>query len=70
MTDAPAPFKLRLTDVVDVVLTERPATAEVFHRLRMACPGCAMASFMTLGEAAASYDLDPDMLIRELEAAG
>jgi hybrid cluster-associated redox disulfide protein len=42
---------------------------QVFVRRRMACPGCAMAPFMTLAEAAASYGLDPHQLVRELQAA-
>jgi hybrid cluster-associated redox disulfide protein len=42
---------------------------QVFVRRRMACPGCAMAPFMTLAEAAASYGLDPQQLVSELEAA-
>lgn len=38
-------------------------------RRRMACPGCAMAPFMTLAEAAATYRLDPQRLLAEIEAA-
>jgi hybrid cluster-associated redox disulfide protein len=42
---------------------------QVFVRRRMACPGCAMAPFMTLAEAAASYGIDPQQLVSELETA-
>ena len=55
--------------IVSGVLASRPETIQVFIRLKMACPGCALAPLMTLGEAAKAYDLDPQMLIAELEAA-
>jgi hybrid cluster-associated redox disulfide protein len=56
-------------DIVSAVLARRPKTIRVFVRLKMACPGCALAPLMTLGEAAEAYGLDPQMLIAELEAA-
>ncbi|HMA14475.1 MAG: DUF1858 domain-containing protein [Bacteroidota bacterium] len=46
-----------------------PATTAVFLRRRMHCPGCHMAGFMTVREAAASYGLAADDLLAELRAA-
>lgn len=46
-----------------------PATTAVFLRRRMHCPGCHMAAFMTVREAAASYGLSADDLLAELRAA-
>lgn len=55
---------------VAAVLSSRPATLAVFLRRGMHCPGCRMAPFMTLAEAAASYGLMVDELVAELRAAG
>jgi hybrid cluster-associated redox disulfide protein len=60
--------KLSARDIVGEVLAARPKTVRTFVRLKMACPGCELASLMTLGDAAQAYGLDPDMLIAELEA--
>ena len=46
-----------------------PATTAVFLRRRMHCPGCHMAGFMTVREAAASYGLPADDLLADLRAA-
>lgn len=46
----------------------RSAAVMVFMRHRMACPGCLMAPFMTVAEAAASYRVDPQRFLAELEA--
>lgn len=46
-----------------------PATTAVFLRRRMHCPGCHMAGFMTVREAAASYGLAADDLLADLRAA-
>lgn len=56
--------------LVAAVLDNRPATVAVFLRRGMHCPGCRMAPFMTLAEAAASYGLVADDLVAELRAAG
>jgi hybrid cluster-associated redox disulfide protein len=69
MSDASADKAIRLQDPVSVVLARSPAVVTVFVRHRMACPGCAMAAYMTLGEAAQIYGLDPALLVQELEAA-
>ncbi|WP_035693061.1 DUF1858 domain-containing protein [Azospirillum halopraeferens] len=46
-----------------------PVLVPVFLHRRMACPGCAMAPFMTLREAAESYGVDADALVADLIAA-
>lgn len=46
-----------------------PALVPVLLHRRMACPGCAMAPFMTLREAARVYAVDADALLAELGAA-
>ncbi len=46
-----------------------PRAAAVFAGRGMACPGCAMAPFDTVAEAASSYGIDPVELVAELSAA-
>jgi hybrid cluster-associated redox disulfide protein len=48
------------------VMQRWPSTATVFLRHGMACPGCPMAPFMTVGEAAASYRIPLDRLVADL----
>jgi hybrid cluster-associated redox disulfide protein len=55
--------------VVGILLREHPETLSVFLRNRMHCPGCVMARFVTVAEAAASYRVGVDGLIEELRAA-
>ncbi|HET7409765.1 MAG TPA: DUF1858 domain-containing protein [Paracoccaceae bacterium] len=55
--------------IVGAVLEELPETLPVFIVNRMHCPGCVMAPFMTLAEAADSHRLDLDTLLDELRAA-
>lgn len=43
-----------------------PATAAVFVRRHMACVGCAMAPFDTIGDAAAVYGIELNRLLDEL----
>ena len=54
----------RLT--VQEVLTHWPALIAVFLRHRMACPGCPMARFLNLREAARAYGLSPASFLEEL----
>ena len=54
---------------VGEIMRAFPATTAVFLRRRMHCPGCHMAAFMTVREAAASYGLAADDLLAELRAA-
>ncbi len=49
------------------VLERWPKLATVLTRHHMACVGCCMAIFETLGDAARIYGLAPDCLITELD---
>jgi hybrid cluster-associated redox disulfide protein len=68
MSDLKADKPIRLQDPVSAVLTRSPAVVAIFMRHRMACPGCAMAPYMTIAEAAQTYGLDPTTFVRELAA--
>lgn len=63
-----------LTDVhpqltVAEVLERWPTTSAVFLRRCMACLGCAMAPFDTIGEAAAVYGIQVEGFLAELQRA-
>lgn len=60
----PADITAQLT--VAQVLERWPATAAVFARRCMACLGCAMAPFDTVGEAAAVYGVELETFLSEL----
>ncbi len=53
--------------VIADVLARWPQTVSVFLRHHMICVGCAMSRFETLGEMATVYDLDRNVLLRELQ---
>jgi hybrid cluster-associated redox disulfide protein len=53
--------------LVSDVMDKWPQTTQVFVRLRMACPGCPVARFHTLAEVAAEYQMDPAILLKELQ---
>lgn len=55
--------------IVGDLMARNPETVAVFVRRRMACPGCPMAGFMTVAEAALEHDIAPDVLVADLEAA-
>lgn len=55
--------------IVADVMERWPATVQVFNARRMACPGCVMSPFMTVTDAAVSYELDEMALAAELIAA-
>ena len=59
--------QLEATLSVAEVLSRWPQTIRVFMRYRMACVGCAMASFETLAEVAEIYDLDLQEFLSELD---
>lgn len=58
---------LRTDTIIADVLEEWPETAMTFLERGMACPGCAMAPFGTLADAARHYDLDPDAFVADLQ---
>ncbi|HKY94421.1 MAG TPA: hypothetical protein VJL84_03905 [Kiloniellales bacterium] len=51
---------------VSEVLARWPASVSFFTGRKMACPGCAMAPFMSLREAAREYGQDPVGLAADL----
>jgi len=55
--------------MVAEVMERWPVSVGVFNRRRMACPGCVMAPFMTIAEAATSYGLSPEELKADLVEA-
>lgn len=57
------------TMIVGDVMERWPDTVPVFIRHRMACPGCVMAPFMTVREAAREYGLKPHDLAGALREA-
>lgn len=63
------PPSLDLEQTVADTLERWPETAQVFTRRGMACVGCVMAPFMTIGEAAASYGIPAAELAADLAAA-
>jgi len=54
---------------IDEFLAARPMAARVFLRRRMACVGCAMSRFDTLGDAARIYGIPEIELLDDLTAA-
>jgi hybrid cluster-associated redox disulfide protein len=50
-------------------LDRRPATLRVFVERRMACPGCTMAPFETVADAADAYALPREELLADLRRA-
>jgi len=59
----PCMSKLTVAEVLD----RWPQTIPVFFRHRMACVGCAMASFETLADVAAVYGLHLGRFLSELQ---
>lgn len=57
------------TLIVADVMNSWPETVPVFISHRMACPGCVMAPFMTVTEAALEYGLEPGALAADLKEA-
>lgn len=54
--------------LVDELVDRYPGCMRVFARHGMACIGCPMARFETVGEVADAYHLDVDAFVRELGA--
>ncbi len=59
--------KLEADLIVADVLARWPQTIPVFIHHRMGCVGCPIASFETLAEVAAIYELDLNCFLDELE---
>ncbi len=60
---------LTADSTVAQVLERWQQAATVFVRFRMACVGCPLASFETVGTAAQTYGITPEMLVCEIAAA-
>jgi hybrid cluster-associated redox disulfide protein len=54
---------------IEELLKRWPATAVVFQRRRMACPGCAVAPFYAIEDAIQIYQLDAEPFLDELLTA-
>ncbi len=67
MTDSETNNLAEMT--IEELLRRWPETAVIFHNHHMACPGCAVASFYTLTDAANVYGLPPEELIAEIQNA-
>ena len=56
---------------VTEIMRQWPQTVPVFVQFRMKCPGCLLAPFMTLAEAAAEHNVDlaplRDEIVRTIE---
>jgi len=50
------------------IMRRWPETVGVFVARHMACPGCPMAPFMTLAEAARAYGMEPAALLEAVSA--
>ncbi len=59
----------RETMIIADVLERWPEAALVFLERGMACPGCAMAPFGTVADAARHYDLDLAEFLADLRQA-
>jgi hybrid cluster-associated redox disulfide protein len=58
---------IRIGDLtIEAILHRWPQTAVVFHRHKMACVGCAVASFCSVADAANFYSLPLDLFLAEL----
>jgi hybrid cluster-associated redox disulfide protein len=55
-----------LNMVVSDLLNAWPQVIPVFIQHKMACVGCSMASFETLGSAAKIYGIAPESFVNEL----
>lgn len=62
-------MELRAETIIADVLEAWPETAMVFLERGMACPGCAMAPFGTLADAARYYGLDLGAFVADLQRA-
>jgi|CXWL01.1.fsa_nt_gi hybrid cluster-associated redox disulfide protein len=55
--------------VIEGFLAAHPAAVTVFMAHHMQCPGCVMAQFDTIAEAALVYGIPVPLLLAELDAA-
>lgn len=60
---------IELTDNLEQTLDERPHLVRVFFDRRMACPGCPMARFEVVADAADAYQIPHDEWLAALREA-
>lgn len=65
MSDQPISAELS----VEETMQRWPVTIGVFQRHKMACVGCAVAPFFSVGKAATIYNIPVDQFVIELKAA-
>ena len=65
----PPAAPVELADNLQATLDRGPATLRVFVDRRMACPGCTMAPFETVADAADAYALPREELLADLRRA-
>jgi len=56
-------------ETVENLLNRWPKTADVFRRYGMACVGCAVAPFYSVGDAIEIYNLSRDEFLNEIKMA-
>ena len=56
-------------ETVEDLLKKWPETADVFNRYGMACVGCVVAPFYSVGDAIEIYHLDRDEFLNALQKA-
>ncbi|MFQ3535037.1 MAG: hypothetical protein SNJ58_04095 [Aggregatilineales bacterium] len=65
MTDS----RLSSSMLVEEVLSRYPHVAEVFDKLNLPCVGCWLTDTHTIADVANIFDLDLEMLMRQLREA-
>ena len=64
--EATVPAQLTIHITMADLIAGWPAAGPLLVRRGMACVGCAMARFETVGEAAAAYGFDPEPLLQDV----
>jgi len=59
---------ITLDHFMEEILEEWPSTIRFFLEKRMACVGCSLSAFDTLGDALDAYDLPHDAVLETLNA--
>jgi hybrid cluster-associated redox disulfide protein len=60
---------ITLDHSMEEILEEWPSTIRFFLENRMACVGCSLSAFDTLGDALDAYDLPQDAVLETLNAS-
>lgn len=69
MAKAPPSAAELMATNVESLLSQWPATAQVFISYRMACVGCDFAKYHTTQEALEAYSLEQSIILNELAAS-